>query len=67
MWSLGVIVYILLCGYPPFYPENDSTALTRRMKAKILAGDYKFHKEDWKMVSSEAKDFIARLGGKKGV
>ena len=37
MWSIGVIVYILLCGFPPFYGDNDN-----QMFKKIKAGQYKF-------------------------
>ena len=36
MWSIGVIVYILLCGFPPFYGDNDA-----QMFKKIKAGQYK--------------------------
>lgn len=34
VWSIGVISYILLCGYPPFYDENDSNLF-----AQILRGN----------------------------
>ena len=35
VWSIGVISYILLCGYPPFYDENDANLF-----AQILKGTY---------------------------
>jgi serine/threonine protein kinase len=37
VWSIGVISYILLCGYPPFYDENDANLF-----AQILKGKYWF-------------------------
>jgi serine/threonine protein kinase len=56
MWSLGVILYILLGGYPPFHDE-DQNELFKRIKA----GVYEFHEEYWGCVSEEAKDLIAKL------
>ena len=56
IWSAGVILYILLCGYPPFYDDNNS-ALFRQIKA----GAYDFPAEEWDMVSSEAKDLVEKL------
>jgi len=56
MWSIGVILYILLGGYPPFI-ENDQRKLFR----KIRKGDYEFHDEYWNPVSTEAKNLIASL------
>lgn len=37
VWSIGVISYILLCGYPPFYDENDANLF-----AQILKGEFEF-------------------------
>eukprot|EP00565_Helicotheca_tamesis_P003138 CAMPEP_0185724196 /NCGR_PEP_ID=MMETSP1171-20130828/743_1 /TAXON_ID=374046 /ORGANISM="Helicotheca tamensis, Strain CCMP826" /LENGTH=351 /DNA_ID=CAMNT_0028391995 /DNA_START=144 /DNA_END=1199 /DNA_ORIENTATION=+ len=56
MWSLGVIVYILLGGYPPFIESNQ-----RELFRKIRKGKYEFHDEYWSGVSQDAKDLIAAL------
>eukprot|EP00088_Acartia_fossae_P060496 TRINITY_DN7245_c2_g1_i10.p1 TRINITY_DN7245_c2_g1~~TRINITY_DN7245_c2_g1_i10.p1 ORF type:complete len:532 (-),score=130.17 TRINITY_DN7245_c2_g1_i10:305-1900(-) len=62
MWSLGVISYIILCGYPPFFTDkkgngNNETELLNQ----IARGKYKFHDNFWEDVSIEAKDFVRRL------
>uniref|UniRef100_A0A183CFT1 Protein kinase domain-containing protein n=1 Tax=Globodera pallida TaxID=36090 RepID=A0A183CFT1_GLOPA len=56
VWSIGVIAYILLCGYPPFYDENDANLF-----AQIIKGDYEFDSPYWDEISESAKDFIAHL------
>jgi len=56
MWSLGVIMYILLGGYPPFIEQNQ-----RDLFRKIRKGQYEFHEEYWGQVSSDAKDLISSL------
>jgi serine/threonine protein kinase len=56
MWSLGVIVYILLGGYPPFIEQNQ-----RELFRKIRKGQYEFHEEYWGQVSDEAKNLIRSL------
>ncbi|KAI8478601.1 MAP kinase-activated protein kinase 5 [Branchiostoma belcheri] len=61
MWSVGVIIYIMLCGYPPFFPETPSKQMTPNMKRKIMAGEYRFPKNEWSVVSDMAKDVIQRL------
>jgi len=55
-WSVGVILYILLCGYPPFYAETHP-----RLYQLIQKGRFTFEKEDWGKISDEAKDLIKRL------
>lgn len=58
IWSVGVIAYILLGGYPPFYSEtNDNDELFR----KISDADYKFDPEWWRPISPNAKDLIRKL------
>ncbi|KAL5013775.1 hypothetical protein ScPMuIL_008045 [Solemya velum] len=60
MWSLGVIMYILLCGYPPFY-SNHGAAISPGMKKRIRNGQYEFPNPEWNRVSKEAKDLIRGL------
>lgn len=55
-WSIGVIAYILLCGYPPFYHENDA-----ELFHQIMRGDYEFDSPYWDEISDSAKDFIRHL------
>jgi calcium-dependent protein kinase len=56
LWSIGVITYILLCGYPPFYGDTDPEIF-----ASVRKGKYDFDTPEWSIVSKEAKDFISRL------
>lgn len=60
MWSLGVIMYILLCGFPPFY-SNQGLAISPGMKKRIRTGQYDFPNPEWKNVSQDAKDLIRGL------
>ncbi|XP_020337847.1 calcium/calmodulin-dependent protein kinase type 1D-like [Oncorhynchus kisutch] len=55
-WSIGVITYILLCGYPPFFEDNET-----RLFAKIMRADYAFHSPFWDDISESAKDFIRNM------
>uniref|UniRef100_G1TI79 calcium/calmodulin-dependent protein kinase n=1 Tax=Oryctolagus cuniculus TaxID=9986 RepID=G1TI79_RABIT len=55
-WSIGVIAYILLCGYPPFYDENDA-----KLFEQILKAEYEFDSPYWDDISDSAKDFIRHL------
>jgi len=56
MWSIGVILYILLCGFPPFYEEN-----TAKLFQTIMDGKYDFPDPEWTNVSDSAKDLIQRM------
>jgi len=56
VWSAGVNMYILLCGYPPFRGNDDQEILS-----KINSGEYSFPSQDWKEVSAEAKDLIQKM------
>lgn len=55
IWSIGVILYLLLCGYPPFSDDDNA----QMMKA-IKSGDVRFPSPDWDNVSAAAKDLIGR-------
>lgn len=57
IWSLGVIMYILLCGFPPFY-SNHGLAISPGMKTRIRTGQYDFPNPEWQNVSQAAKDLI---------
>ncbi|PON59707.1 Calcium calmodulin kinase [Parasponia andersonii] len=56
MWSLGVILYIMLSGYPPFIAQSN-----RQKQQMILAGDFSFYEKTWKNISSSAKQLIKSL------
>ncbi|CAD8053433.1 unnamed protein product [Paramecium sonneborni] len=56
IWSLGVVLYILLCGYPPFFGHSEEEVL-----AKVRKGTYQFDSNDWSRVSMQAKDLIRRM------
>lgn len=57
IWSLGVIMYILLCGFPPFY-SNHGLAISPGMKNRIKTGQFTFPNPEWQNVSQDAKDLI---------
>ncbi|CAK1546486.1 unnamed protein product [Leptosia nina] len=57
IWSLGVVMYILLCGFPPFY-SNHGLAISPGMKKRIRLGQYDFPEPEWSNVSADAKNLI---------
>lgn len=56
MWSCGIILYILLCGHPPFDGENDEQIISLVRRSRLL-----MEGRVWEKVSSEAKDLISKL------
>lgn len=57
-WSIGVIIYLLLSGYPPFM---DADSNNEKLFNLIKTGEYTFPDKDWADISPEAKDLIKRL------
>ncbi|CAF2872527.1 unnamed protein product [Rotaria sp. Silwood2] len=60
IWSMGVIMYILLCGYPPFFPKLGEYS-SSSMRNRIKTGDYQFPDVEWKNISQEARSTIQRM------
>merc|ERR1711879_360478 len=58
MWSIGVILYIILCGFPPFYDENDDLS---RLYRKIKRAEYDMPSPYWDNISKHAKDLVRKL------
>ena len=56
LWSAGCILYILLCGYPTFYGDDDQAILKM-----VQEGKYDFDGDEWEEVSKEAIDLIKKL------
>ncbi|NXX41114.1 CHK2 kinase, partial [Tricholaema leucomelas] len=56
-WSLGVILFVCLCGYPPFNEQNTQLSL----RDQITRGEYTFIAKEWKHVSDAALDLVKKL------
>ncbi|XP_076296491.1 calcium/calmodulin-dependent protein kinase II isoform X5 [Lasioglossum baleicum] len=56
IWACGVILYILLVGYPPFWDEDQ-----HRLYAQIRAGSYDYPSPEWDTVTPEAKNLINQM------
>ena len=55
-WSMGVVMYIMLSGKPPFGGKNNNEILN-----SVLTGSYDFSAPQWEVISDDAKDLISNL------
>lgn len=56
LWSIGVITFTLLCGFPPFWGDTE-----REIYGRIRRGYYAFEGPDWQLRSQHSKDLIQKL------
>lgn len=72
LWALGVVIYVMLCGYPPFYGRCDNENCgwdqgepcddcQESLFKRIQLGEFDFPDEDWDQISDSAKDLIRHL------
>jgi len=55
-WSIGVIIYVMLCGFPPFFEDSNE-----KLFDAIKKGEYEFPSPQWDEISDYAKDLIKKL------
>jgi calcium-dependent protein kinase len=56
IWACGVLLYLILCGYPPFYGNSRQSVMK-----KILKENHSFENSVWNNISDSAKDLISAM------
>jgi len=56
MFSAGVIMYILLCGYEPFYGESEEELINENKRGKV-----EYPEDDWRDISVEGRDLLEKM------
>ncbi len=56
MWSIGVILFTIMCGYPPFWGDTE-----REIYGRVKRGHYAFEGPDWQVRSAAVKDLVNLL------
>lgn len=62
VWAVGIITYILLCGYPPFF-STHGLPISPGMKQRIRSGQYEFPEPEWSKVSNAGNSIIFSHNG----
>ncbi|KAM8885655.1 serine/threonine-protein kinase Chk2 isoform 2-T3 [Spinachia spinachia] len=57
LWSLGVLLFVCLCGYPPFHESFGGQSVTEQ----ILRGEFSMVPSRWRSISDPAKDVVRKL------
>ena len=55
MWSIGVMLYIMLCGSPPFNGSDE------QIMQKVSKGVWSFRGQAWSSISDDAKDLVTKM------
>jgi serine/threonine protein kinase len=56
LWAVGIVSYVMLCGYPPFNGSSDFEVQTSILRDVLV-----FEEEDWGRLSNSSRDFVSKL------